>query len=145
LIDALGDRVAAEDTLLRLATHRVTLSPEHAAARDRVLAELDGAGLAPPTLEDLGLTYDPALVTALVESGDLVRIARDLALTRERYEQTRKQIADAIGAEGPLTTSRIREILGTSRKYVVPLLEHLDAVGFTKRRDDVRVLAEPPM
>ncbi len=144
LIDALAGRVASEDTFIRLATHRVTLSPEQTAARDRVLTELDSAGLAPPTLDDLARTYDAALVNALVESGDLVKFARDLALTRDRYEQTRKQIADAIGAEGPLTTSRIREILGTSRKYVVPLLEHLDATGFTKRRDDVRLLAEPP-
>ena len=55
---------------------------------------------------------------ALIDSGDLVRISRELALTRERYEQARKQIAEAISVEGPLTTSHIREILRTSRKYV---------------------------
>ncbi len=141
LLESIPERVTAEDTLVRLARHRVTLSPAEAAARDRVMAELDAAGLAPPALEDLAKQHGAPLITALIDAGDLVRLSRDLALTRDRYEQTRKQIADAIAAEGPLTTSRIREILGTSRKYVVPLLEHLDAAGFTKRRGDVRVLA----
>ncbi|MFY9585835.1 MAG: SelB C-terminal domain-containing protein, partial [Actinomycetota bacterium] len=140
LLDA-TPRIAAEETLVRLAEHRVTLSPDQAAARERLMTELDTAGLAPPTLNDIARMHGAPLVTALVDAGDLVKLSRDLALTRDRYEQTRTQIADAIAAEGPLTTSRIREILGTSRKYVVPLLEHLDAAGFTKRRGDVRVLA----
>ena len=143
LVDALRDRVVAEDTHLRLAGHRVRLSPEQEAARERLLSELDAAGLAPPGLDDLARAHGAALVSALVASGDLVKVARDLAFARDSYDQARKQIADAIGAEGPLTTSRIREILGTSRKYAVPLLEHLDAIGFTKRREDVRVLAGP--
>ena len=42
--------------------------------------------------------------------------------------------------EGPLRAARIKEILGTSRKYAIPLLEYLDAAGFTRRRGDVREL-----
>jgi selenocysteine-specific elongation factor len=39
--------------------------------------------------------------------------------------------------------SQIREILGTTRKYAVPLCEYLDSVGFTKRVGDLRVLNGP--
>ena len=78
---------------------------------------------------------------ALVESGDLVRFAPAYALTRERYAEAKGRLAAAIGSEGPLTASRAREVLGTSRKYVIPLLEHFDAIGFTKRAGDVRILA----
>jgi selenocysteine-specific elongation factor len=38
-----------------------------------------------------------------------------------------------------VTVSEVREALGSSRKHVVPLLEHLDATGVTRRRGDVRV------
>jgi selenocysteine-specific elongation factor len=33
----------------------------------------------------------------------------------------------------------VREALGTSRKWAIPLLAHLDATGVTRRRGDVRV------
>jgi selenocysteine-specific elongation factor len=42
-----------------------------------------------------------------------------------------------------VTVSALREGLGTSRKYAVPLLEHLDATGRTRRVGDVRVAREP--
>jgi selenocysteine-specific elongation factor len=35
--------------------------------------------------------------------------------------------------------SEVRDRLGTSRKYVVPLLNRLDAAGVTRRRGDVRI------
>jgi len=35
--------------------------------------------------------------------------------------------------------STIREALGTSRKYVMPLLAHFDATGMTRRRGDLRI------
>ncbi len=37
------------------------------------------------------------------------------------------------------TMSDLREALGTSRKYAVPLATLLDARGITRRRDDVRI------
>jgi selenocysteine-specific elongation factor len=44
-------------------------------------------------------------------------------------------------AEGSITLSRLRDELGTSRKYAQALLEHLDAARVTRRReDDSRVL-----
>jgi selenocysteine-specific elongation factor len=39
-----------------------------------------------------------------------------------------------------LTVAEIRDILGTTRKYAVPLCEYLDRVGVTKREGDLRVL-----
>ena len=39
-----------------------------------------------------------------------------------------------------MTVAEIRDLLGTSRKYAVPLCEWLDATGATVRRGDVREL-----
>jgi selenocysteine-specific elongation factor len=44
-------------------------------------------------------------------------------------------------AEGAgLTVAEIRDLLGTTRKYAVPLCEHLDRVGTTRREGDLRIL-----
>ncbi|NIR36764.1 MAG: hypothetical protein GWN07_12445, partial [Actinobacteria bacterium] len=40
--------------------------------------------------------------------------------------------------------SELREALGVSRKYLIPLLEYLDASGFTRRTPAGRVLREAP-
>ncbi len=47
--------------------------------------------------------------------------------------------AELRGGDG-LTISEIKELLGVSRKYAVPICEHLDRVGFTRRVADRRVL-----
>ncbi len=138
--DALAGRVASDGPLLRLTSHQVTLSPEHQAARDRALGTLRAAGLAPPALKELVASHGADLVAALGDGGEIVKVSADIAFARDPFEDAKKAIAQAIGDHGPLTASRIRELLGMSRKYLIPLLEHLDATGFTKRSGDVRVL-----
>jgi selenocysteine-specific elongation factor len=140
LVSALDGRVAEEGPFLRLTSHSVTLSPEQSAVRDRLVADLDAAGLQPPSLGELEQMHGAALVNALVETGALVKFSTDLALSAARYAETKERIAAAIRVEGPLTASRVKELLGTSRKYVIPLLEHLDAAGFTRRNGDLRTL-----
>jgi selenocysteine-specific elongation factor len=43
------------------------------------------------------------------------------------------------GAPDGVTVAEVRDALGTSRKYLLPLLGHLDATGVTRRRGDLRV------
>ena len=40
---------------------------------------------------------------------------------------------------GGVTVAQVRDALGTTRKYILPLLAHLDATGVTRRRGDLRV------
>jgi selenocysteine-specific elongation factor len=143
LVDALAGMVAAEGPLLRLVSHAVTLTAEQRARREQLMAALEAAAFAPPPLDELRRAHGEALLSALVDAGDLVAVGREHVLTQSRYAEAKRLIAGAIRAEGPVTASRIRDLLGTSRKYALPLLEHLDAAGFTKRRGDVRILADP--
>jgi selenocysteine-specific elongation factor len=53
----------------------------------------------------------------------------------------RARVEAVIAAEGSITLARLRDELGTSRRYAQALLEHLDAERVTRRRpDDARVL-----
>ncbi|HEX2235344.1 MAG TPA: SelB C-terminal domain-containing protein, partial [Actinomycetota bacterium] len=134
---AAHDEVAAEGPLVRLTSHRVRLGGEQAAERARVLAAVEAGGFTPPLAGELGA--DPPLLRALVEAGDLVPIA-NFYLTRGSAARARAEVRAAIEASGPLTVAQIRDLLGTSRKYAVPLCEWLDATGATRRQGDVRVL-----
>jgi selenocysteine-specific elongation factor len=76
------------------------------------------------------------VLDAAVRSGALVRISPVLVLTRELVDRAGTIVREA-GADG-ITVSVLRERLGTSRKYAVPLAEHLDRAGVTRRSGDLR-------
>jgi selenocysteine-specific elongation factor len=62
----------------------------------------------------------------------------------EAVEGVGERVRRIIGAEGAITLARLRDELGTSRRYAQALLEHLDATRVTRRLpDDRRVLRRP--
>ena len=131
----------AEGSLVRAREHEVSLDPSQAAARSKLLEEIDAGGFNPPLAKEL--RAEPTLVKALVDGGELVRIG-DFFLTRARAVEARAKVRSRIEAEGPITVAQIRDLLGTSRKYAVPLCEWLDATGATRRQGDVRTLGPKP-
>ncbi len=73
--------------------------------------------------------------------GYLVRIADDLYLHADAEAQMRKLLREKLAGSSGLAVSEIRDLLGTTRKYAVPLCEYLDRIGLTRREGDLRVLA----
>lgn len=71
----------------------------------------------------------------LIKVGDHVYRGKQLAEIRARLERT-------LRAEQRITAARLRDVVGTSRKYIVPLLEFFDATGVTVRVGDERVLVD---
>jgi selenocysteine-specific elongation factor len=136
LLNRLSD-VVQEGPLVRLAGFSVQLGREEHAQRDAVLARIEAGGYTPPLAKDLGV--DDALLRALTEAGDIIRIG-DFYLTRAQTQQARARVRKWIEQNGPITVADVRDLLGTSRKYAVPLCEWLDVTGATRRRGDVRVL-----
>ncbi|MEJ7825344.1 MAG: selenocysteine-specific translation elongation factor [Solirubrobacteraceae bacterium] len=82
-----------------------------------------------------------AHLPALIGAGVAVRIGRDLYAHRDAIATVADRVRVIIADEGAVTLARLRDELGTSRKYAEALLEHLDAARITKRLpDDRRVL-----
>ncbi|HYP22552.1 MAG TPA: selenocysteine-specific translation elongation factor [Actinomycetota bacterium] len=136
LLDGTGE-IVQEGALVRAVAHRVSFAPEQDAARKKVLEEIEAAGFTPPLAKDL--SGDRSLLRALVDGGDLVAVG-DFYLTRGQAETAKRRVVEAISGGTGLTVAEIRDLLGTTRKYAVPLCEWLDATGVTRRRGDVRVL-----
>ncbi|HJR45625.1 MAG TPA: selenocysteine-specific translation elongation factor [Actinomycetota bacterium] len=133
--------LVADGATVRLATHSIGLTPEQERERERVLQAIDASGYQPPPAPELQV--DARLLRALVESGDLVKVDA-FYLTAAGAAEARRLVRDRIAEAGPVTVADIRDLLGTSRKYAVPLCEWLDATGATRRQGDVRVLGPKP-
>ena len=126
-------RVVVEQDVVRAAGHEsVTEDPAARAVVDALTAH----PFAPPEPATVGAS--PALVRALVRSGTLVELD-GIYFARVAYEQVVRLVSREVVARGSLTVSDVRDLLGSSRKYVVPLLTKLDADGITRRRGDVRI------
>jgi len=55
-------------------------------------------------------------------------------------ESAQRKITGILSSKGPVSIAEVRELLQTSRKYAVPILEHLDDLGVTRRSGDRRIL-----
>lgn len=101
------------------------------------LTALAGTPFAPPSPAEAGCSPEDA--RRLVRSGAVVE--RDgIYFSAEAVAEAARRVAALLAASpSGVTASAVREALGTSRKYAIPLLEHLDATGVTRRRGEVRV------
>lgn len=77
-----------------------------------------------------------------VAEGYLVAIEGDIYLHADVEADMRRRIKERLATAPGLTVAEIRDILGTTRKYAVPLCEYLDRQGVTKRDGDIRTLAQ---
>lgn len=75
----------------------------------------------------------------LVASGKLVRVGEHV-YRGDQMAEIRTGLVRTLRAEGHITAARFRDVVGTSRKYIVPLLEFFDAAGVTVRDGDQRSL-----
>ena len=141
VIDALVQegRLAREGTSVRLSSH---VAETATAEQTRLLDAIRDGEPTPPSVSELQAAgFERGLIDALVRSGELVRIAPDLVLSAGLVQRA-EAIVRAAGERG-VTVSAIREGLSTSRRYAVPLMEHLDRTGVTRRSGDLRFARRP--
>ncbi|HEX7948553.1 MAG TPA: SelB C-terminal domain-containing protein, partial [Phenylobacterium sp.] len=125
------------------------LTPAALARLRRIEAAFRDAGMTPPDIAAVTEpeTDDPALIGLLIESGRLVSL-RNVAL-RQTLAFHAEALDDAVAAlhaafppPTAFTTGEARAALSTSRKFIVPVLEFLDARGATVRQGDERQVVE---
>jgi selenocysteine-specific elongation factor len=136
--------IVREAAGIRLPDHRVALDADQQRVRDDLLATLDATPFSPPALSQAARTAgaSTALIGELEAAGTIIRLEPDIAMTAGALERATDLLRAAASREGPLTASRARQVLDTSRKYALPLLEELDRRGVTRRQGDIRVFVD---
>ncbi len=129
------------NTLVRRAAHRPRLPAHLQAAGDRLRALLASKPFEPPSRQELAPdgTARQAL-RFLFDTGEALELGPDLVLLEENFRRMKTIIVRALRAAGPATASDLRQILGTTRRVLIPLLERLDREGVTRREHDRRAL-----
>jgi selenocysteine-specific elongation factor len=134
IVEALvrAGRLGHTDDLVHAPGRSAGPAPEVLAAMDRLEAELDvpaPAGLAEAAHR---AGCPPAGVRALEAAGRIVRVEEDLAWSSAAFARLQAVVL-ALATPGPLTPSALRDATGTSRKYVMAILEELNRRGVLAR------------
>mgnify|MGYP001603175612 CR=1 FL=1 len=139
--------ISPADKSVRLAAHVPRLSKALGLARDGVIAALDAGVYATPFAEEIAMALAPKgvpladvveVVDLLLEEGLIVRLEGGLLFHRRHIDALVARVTACLAERGELTTADLKEFTQTSRKYFVPLGEHLDALRVTARVGDVR-------
>jgi selenocysteine-specific elongation factor len=154
--DALVARLAArgaleeEEARVRLADFVPILTQRQEAIAAHLRADAMMAGLEPPTprewSEALGVPEEELrpVLAHLERDGSLVRAPGDLWFDRGAVDALREAVVSRLEGGGELATPDYKTLIGTSRKWAVPLMELFDAEHLTVRRGEARVLRRRP-
>ena len=125
-----------EGQQVRLPYHQVTLTPELERQATAYLQSLEHDPYSPPTERH----PDPELLGVLIDEGKVVKVNESVIFAASAYRELTEKIVAHLEAKGSITVADARTMFDTSRKYILPLLEHLDQQRVTRRVGDERVL-----
>ena len=166
LRDAVGiDRTVANAVIARLRTENRLIDskgrlaqPEHSAEfqgpdaeHSRTIDTLFRENLfRPPAMEELRdkTGADEAtvkrIINALRQQHRLVRVEGGLHFHQDAIEKAREILVDYLQKEGRLESVKFKYLVDTTRKFALPLLDHFDHIGVTRRSGNTRHLKESP-
>jgi selenocysteine-specific elongation factor len=133
-------RVARADFKPRLSVNQRKL-------KDRIVEAHAAAGFQPPEPKEFANQAGgnaaalKDIFEVAVAEGLLVRVTDDIYLHADADAEMRRRVAERLRPGPGATVAEIRDLLGTTRKYAVPICEYLDRVGVTRREGDLRVLS----
>jgi selenocysteine-specific elongation factor len=145
LITLLND-VVLEKEIIRLRTFSTVLSQAEETLKAKILELLQKGGFQAPTKEELSqsLKLDQKhlsdILKLMVKEGSLIRISESMYLTSPFYNKMTEALKNFFSEKPEMTLAEFRDILNTTRKYALPILEYLDSKKITLRVGDIRKL-----
>jgi selenocysteine-specific elongation factor len=139
-------QVEAMDGRVRLAGHQPRYTPEQAGVAEAIESALLETPATPPGYEEIVQSRRlPAAAArevweALIDAGTVLRVAESVFFHRRALDRIQDQVRAHLAERQKMTASEFRDLIGSSRKYAVPLLEWLDQARVTRRVGDERIL-----
>ncbi|OFW55401.1 MAG: selenocysteine-specific translation elongation factor [Candidatus Solincola sediminis] len=122
-----------------------SLSGSELAAKDGLRKAIVEGEFNPPLFKELiqasGMDKNRLrdLLNILMEEGEIEQVNPEFFLAKGRLAQAEERIKSFLTDKETLGVSDLRDMLGASRKYSIPLLEYFDRKRVTRREGDYRV------
>lgn len=148
LLSLLEDRkiIKTSTKYISLYDFKIVLSPAQEIIKDKLLEKykLESINISKPdeVISTFGAEMENAkkVFGLLIDMGELIKINEDMVISMDVYNDTLNKLRAFLITNKEITLAQYRDMLNTSRKYAVSLLEYFDQVKVTKRMGDKRVL-----
>jgi selenocysteine-specific elongation factor len=140
------ESVQVDGDQVRRTGHTVTLEIDQADAREKILSAYDAGGFTPPYFKDVAssLGMPPArakeVLSLLVKEKQLVKVKEELYYSTAIMKDIEAKLVDFLKQNSEISMPQFKDLIGTSRKYSVPLMEYFDSNNVTLRVGDARRL-----
>jgi selenocysteine-specific elongation factor len=131
------------DNKLSLMGFQIEVSGQDKSTADRLEEFFKKGGGTPPSLEEARAKFGVSgstIIPMLVEQKRLVEVGNSLYFHATVLNTVKGIIKEYVDKHGSISVAEFRDLTKTSRKFAIPLLEYFDAIHFTKRRGDVRII-----
>ena len=132
------DRLMLEANFVRLREHAISFTIEQQQNVMRVMQALEAEPFSPPGIAALNQIAGEEVLRALSDLRRIVNVNDNIAFAAESYDRLVAEIGRHIRESDEIDAKTLRDKFGTSRKYAIAMLEHLDSLGITQRVGDVR-------
>ena len=130
-----------EGSFVRLPDHNIVFSAAQQANIDQLLRRHAASGVSSPSVKESKKDVGDDVYHALVDLGELRQLNSEVVYAISEYRAVCDRIRQFLLANQRINAAQARDLLGTSRKYAIALLEHLDDIKVTRRVEDYRELA----
>jgi selenocysteine-specific elongation factor len=141
-------RIVADGRTVALKGHEAKLSQGERRLKQELAEAIRAGGISPPDVAELTASAGPRaavvpdLLALLRDEQRLVEINPGLYVDADADSELRRKVRERLADGSTMTMAELRDLLGTTRKYSVPIGEYLDRIGLTRRDGDVRRLGD---
>ena len=130
-----------KDTILSIDSHKASLPNHLTSSGKKIRILLDENPLEPPNPKEIiNSENDEAALKFLLQTNEAIQLDEKVILLSKNYNEAVDKVRSYITQNGPATAADLRKALSSTRRVIIPLLEHLDKEGITFRSGDTRVL-----
>lgn len=123
---------------ISLAEHEVRFNADQQQRIELLTSKMGEMPYTPPSLTEAIQLVGEDVLYALIDLGDIIQVQPEIIFAPSVYNKMVETALALIDEKGSLATNELRDYFGTTRKYAIGLLEHLDGVNVTRRIGDVR-------
>ena len=126
--------------MIAMPRHSIRFDNGQQAKVEKLMRRFAQSPFSPPTIKESQSEVGEEIFNALIELGELISVSSEVVFRKNDYEKMIAMVREHIKNHDKITVAETRDLLSTTRRYVLALLENLDATSITRREGDYRVL-----
>ncbi|MCT4594849.1 MAG: selenocysteine-specific translation elongation factor [Anaeromicrobium sp.] len=133
------------DNKVSLKDFKVIYTKEQEEMKKRIEDNLIKGRFSPKTVKEMAETFKDEegfnkVIQSMIDFNLVIKLDENIVLYHSVYDEAVSMIKDFIKDNDGITLGQCRDVLGTTRKFALPLLEYLDNNKITKRDGDKRII-----